>query len=52
MKKKELIKYIKSLRIESVELSKGPPETIYMNDIPVKSKQSKFIVIHIIGHEK
>ena len=51
MKKKELIKYIKSLRIESIKVSKPEPETIYMNEVSIGDRQPKFTEIHIIGYE-
>jgi len=48
--KKKLIKFIKDSRIESVEIRKPPPETVYMNEIAVGERQLLCVEIYIIAY--
>ena len=48
--KKKLIKFIKDSRIESFEIKKQLPETVYMNGIRVGEIQSSAVEIHIIAY--
>ena len=48
--KKELIKFIKDSRIESVEIRKPPPETVYTNEIAVGERQLLCVEIYIIAY--
>ena len=54
-KKKELnrfIKFIKDLDIIYIETKRDEPETIYINEVPIKTEQSPFVYISIIGKIK